>query len=196
MNSKNLPELDDRAFGRNQKTAWLLYLDKLTAWLWQDNDGAARWTLILDDVLRRVSINHPPRTAAGLKNQVNHQSRLKLALVHAFAPHYPTTISLHPNTEALDASGNIVPFGTNLLMNFLTGELFLPSRTANQYLVRYCGSRYATVKIVHRSEIHHKSSPPRIEPQSGKWMDHGETGRVARAVRTGRVARDRADRTG
>ena len=155
-----------------------------------------RWTLILDDVLRRVSINHPPRTAAGLKNQVNHQSRLKLALVHAFAPHYPTTISLHPNTEALDASGNIVPFGTNLLMNFLTGELFLPSRTANQYLVRYCGSRYATVKIVHRSEIHHKSSPPRIEPQSGEWMDHGETGRVARAVRTGRVARDRANRTG
>jgi hypothetical protein len=36
----------------------------------------------------------------------------------------------------------------------------------------------------------------RIEPQSGEWMDHGETGRVARAVRTGRVARDRADRTG
>jgi len=95
--------------------AWLLYLDKLTTWLWQDNDGAARWTLILDDVLRRASINHPPRTAAGLKIQVNHQSRLKHALVHAFAPHYPTTISLHPNTEALDASGNIVPFGTNLL---------------------------------------------------------------------------------
>ena len=34
--------------------------------------------------------------------------------MHAFAPHYPTTISLHPNTEALDVSGNIVPFGTNL----------------------------------------------------------------------------------
>jgi len=148
-------------------------------WLWQDNEGAARWTLILDDVLRRASINHPPRTAAGLKNQVNHQSRLKLALVHAFGlwtleelfrgngvtlrtqkviqggdnghvgrpcevspappcpelfcelrglcrhsyfgprtwtfvPHYPTTISLHPNTETLDATGNIVPFGTNL----------------------------------------------------------------------------------
>ena len=83
-NSKFLPELDDKAFARNQKMAWLLYLDKLTTWLWQDNDGAARWTLILDDVLRRASINHPPRTAAGLKNQVNHQSRLKLALVHAF----------------------------------------------------------------------------------------------------------------
>ena len=52
----------------------------------------------------------------GLKNQVNHhQSRLKHALVHVFAPHYPTTIFLYPNTEALDASGNIVPFGTNLL---------------------------------------------------------------------------------
>ena len=115
-NSKTpLPELDHKGFSRNQKTAWLLYLDRLTAWLWQDNDGAARWTLILDDALRHASINHPPRTAAGLKNQVNHQSRLKHALVHAFALHYPTIISLHPNTEALDASGNIVPFGTNLL---------------------------------------------------------------------------------
>jgi len=117
MNSKNLqlPDLDPKGFSRNPKTAWLLYLDKLTAWLWQDNEGAARWTLILDNALRQASTNHPPRTAAGLKHQVNHQSRLKHALVHAFAPHYPTTISLHPNTEALDASGNIVPFGTNLL---------------------------------------------------------------------------------
>jgi len=94
-NSKFLPELDERAFGRNQKTVWLLYLDKLTAWLWQDNEGSARWTLILDDALRRASINHPPRTAAGPKSQVTHQSRLKHALVHVFAPHYPTTISLH-----------------------------------------------------------------------------------------------------
>ena len=115
-NSKFLPELDDKAFARNQKTDWLLYLDKLTAWLWQDNEGAASWTLILDDVLRCSSINHPPRMVTGLKNQVNHhQSRLKHALVHVFAPHYPTTIFLYPNTEALDASGNIVPFGTNLL---------------------------------------------------------------------------------
>jgi hypothetical protein len=55
----------------------------------------------------------------------------------------------------------------------VTGELFLPSRTANQYLAYFyrrvprtniwpdIGSRYATVKIVHQSEIHHKSSPPR-----------------------------------
>ena len=69
-NSKLLPELDERAFGRNQKTAWLLYLDRLTAWLWQDNEGADRWTLIMDDSLRHASINHPPRTPAGLKNQV------------------------------------------------------------------------------------------------------------------------------
>ncbi len=44
------------------------------------------------------------------------------------------------------------------------------------------GSRYATVKIVHsihRSEIHHKSSPPRIEPQSGEWMDHGDRNRAS-----------------
>ena len=46
-NSKTpLPELDHKGFARNQKTGWLLYLDRLTAWLWQDNDGAARWTLI------------------------------------------------------------------------------------------------------------------------------------------------------
>ena len=29
------------------------------------------------------------------------------------------------------------PRGTRFMMNFLTGELFLPSRTANQYLARY-----------------------------------------------------------
>jgi hypothetical protein len=44
-----------------------------------------------------------------------HQSTLKHALVSTFAQHYPTIISLHSNTEAFDASGNIVPFGTNLL---------------------------------------------------------------------------------
>jgi hypothetical protein len=117
MNSKalQLPELDPKGFSRNPKTAWLLYLDRLTAWLWQDKEGSARWTLILDDALRRASANHPPRTAAGLKTQVMHQSSLKHALVHTFAQHYPTIISMHPNTEALDASGNIVPFGTNLL---------------------------------------------------------------------------------
>ena len=66
MNSKmHLPELDPKAFSRNQQTDWLLYLDRLTAWLWQDNEDDARWTLILDDVLRCASINHPPRTAAG-----------------------------------------------------------------------------------------------------------------------------------
>jgi hypothetical protein len=114
--SKNvLPELDEKHFGRNQKTVWILYLNKLTAWMWQDNEGADRWTLILDDALRHASFNHPPRTAAGLKNQVTHQSRLKHALVHAFAQHYPTTITLHPNTEALNAIVNVVPFGTNLI---------------------------------------------------------------------------------
>jgi hypothetical protein len=47
-----LHELDEKHFLRNQKTAWLQYLDKLAAWLWQDNEGAARWTLILDDADR------------------------------------------------------------------------------------------------------------------------------------------------
>ena len=114
-NSKLLPELDVKAFDRNPKTVWFLYLDKLMVWLWQDKEGSVYWTLILDDSLRDASVNHPPRTVPGLKTQVIHQSSLKHALVHTFALHYPTIISLHPNTESLDASGNIVPFGTNLL---------------------------------------------------------------------------------
>ena len=56
--SKLLPELDEKHFLRNQKTAWLQYLDKLAVWLWQDNKGAARWTLILDDALRHAAVNH------------------------------------------------------------------------------------------------------------------------------------------
>jgi hypothetical protein len=40
--SKILQDLDERAY-------WLLYLDKLTDWLWQDNEDSVRWTLILDD---------------------------------------------------------------------------------------------------------------------------------------------------
>jgi pyridoxal phosphate enzyme (YggS family) len=35
--------------------------------------------------------------------------------VTAFGSIYKTIINAHPNTEALDASGNVVPFGTNLL---------------------------------------------------------------------------------
>ncbi len=55
---------------------------------------------------------------------------------------------------------------------FLTGEPFLPSRTVNQYLARYWFA-VPTVKMVHQSEIHHKSSPQRIEPQSGELMETG-----------------------
>jgi hypothetical protein len=51
-----LPELDEKYFLRNQKTAWLQYLDKLAVWIWQDNEGAARWTLILDDVPRLCAL--------------------------------------------------------------------------------------------------------------------------------------------
>ena len=89
-NSKNpLPELDHKGFSRNPKTDWLLYLDKLTAWVWQDKEGSSRWTLLLDDDLRHASANHPPRTAAGLKTQVMHQSILKHALVSTFCPALP-----------------------------------------------------------------------------------------------------------
>jgi len=44
-------------------------------------EALARWTLILDDALRRAAVNHPLTTNAGLRNQVLHQSRLKHALV-------------------------------------------------------------------------------------------------------------------
>jgi hypothetical protein len=100
---------------RNKMTAWLEFVDRLSSWLWQDNEGAARWTLVHDDAERHGSTTHPTSTAAGLKMQVLHQSRLKHAVVTAFGSIYKTIINAHPNTEALDASGNVIPFGTNLL---------------------------------------------------------------------------------
>ena len=109
------PTIDPKAWQRNKTTAWLEFLDRLSSWLWQDNEGAGRWTLVLDDAERHSSTTHPTRTAPGLKAQVLHQSRLKYALVAAFGSIYKTIINAHPNTEALDASGNVVPFGTNLL---------------------------------------------------------------------------------
>jgi hypothetical protein len=114
-NPNKAPTIDPKAWQRNKTTAWLEFIDRLSSWLWQDNEGAARWTLVLDDAERHGSTTHPPRTAAGIKSQVLHQSRLKYALVAAFGSIYKTIINAHPNTEALDASGNVVPFGTNLL---------------------------------------------------------------------------------
>ena len=114
-NPNKAPTIDPKAWQRNKTTAWLEFIDRLSSWLWQDNEGAARWTLVLDDAERHSSTTHPPRTAPGLKAQVLHQSRLKYALVAAFGSIYKTIINAHPNTEALDASGNVVPFGTNLL---------------------------------------------------------------------------------
>ena len=52
-----VPTSDDKHFHRNKKTAWLSYHDKLTAWLWQVDKGAARWTLNVDD-------GHRPATVA------------------------------------------------------------------------------------------------------------------------------------
>ena len=114
-NPNKAPTIDLKAWQRNKTTAWLEFLDRLSSWFWQDNEGAGRWTLVLDDAERHSSTTHPTRTAPGLKAQVLHQSRLKYALVAAFGSIYKTIINAHPNTEALDASGNVVPFGTNLL---------------------------------------------------------------------------------
>jgi len=76
-NSKTpLPELDPKAWQRNKTTAWLEFLDRLSSWLWQDNEGAARWTLVLDDAERHSSTTHPTRTAPGLKAQVPRSSQV------------------------------------------------------------------------------------------------------------------------
>ena len=92
--SKNvLSELDERHFGRNQKTTWLQYLDKLTAWLWQDNEGAARWTLILDDALRRAAVNHPPKTAAGSSRSPKSKGFSIPSRTSAKKPNTPSTSS-------------------------------------------------------------------------------------------------------
>jgi hypothetical protein len=64
------PTIDSKAWTRNKTTAWLEFVDRLSSWLWQDNEGAARWTLVLADAERHGSTTHPPRTAAGIKSQV------------------------------------------------------------------------------------------------------------------------------
>ncbi len=73
-NPTKAPTIDSKAWQRNKTTAWLEFVDRLSSWLWQDNEGAARW---------------------------------------AFGSIYKTIINAHPNTEALDASGNVVPYIRN-----------------------------------------------------------------------------------
>ncbi len=87
-NPNKAPTIDPKAWQRNKTTAWLEFIDRLSSWLWQDNEGAARWTQVLDDVERHSSTTHLPRTAYGLKVQVLHQSRLKYALVLVFGSIY------------------------------------------------------------------------------------------------------------
>ena len=103
-----------RHYKRNKKTAWLEFLEALKAWLWAHKDGQTRWTLELDDALRRASPLHPTTTAAGVAKQILHQSILKNALVRSFQTYHPDLISMHPNTDVLDAHGNVTAFGTNL----------------------------------------------------------------------------------
>jgi hypothetical protein len=69
-NPNKAPTIDPKAWQRNKTTAWLEFIDHLSSWLWQDNEDAARWTLVLDDAERHSSTTHPPRTAPGLKAQV------------------------------------------------------------------------------------------------------------------------------
>jgi hypothetical protein len=113
---------------------------------------------------------------------------------------------LQPRNINVSFTNSNVPI--DVIDKSLTGEPILPSRTADQYLAvnqfyrreprtnmwpdigprSDIGPRFATVKLVHRSEIYHKSSPsahrtpegeidgsPVIEPQ--KWGPM-ETGRA------------------
>lgn len=127
MDSKEIssPALDADHHRRNPKTAWLEFKDQLTSWLWAHKDGQSRWTLEMDEALRRASALHPPTTVAGLHKQALHQSILKNALVKAYGRHYPAIISQHPNTDARDAAGHVVPFGTQLLIAL--GEEIVPA---------------------------------------------------------------------
>jgi len=64
-------------------------------------------------------------------------------------------------TSGFDHGGPSIPHsgarsaGDSVYDKSLTGEPTLPARTANQYLAKYC-SRFAPVKLVHRSEIYHQ----------------------------------------
>ena len=69
-NPNEAPTIDLKAWQWNKTTAWLEFVDRPSSLLWQDNEGAARWTLILDDALRHAAVNHPPTTVAGARNQM------------------------------------------------------------------------------------------------------------------------------
>ena len=109
------PLFNKAEFARNKKVYWLSFSSRLKSYLWAVKEGKTRWTLILDDIERRASPLHPSTTAAGLEKQALHQSVLKKSLIDAFGEVYPAIVEMHPNTDDIDASGNIVPFGTNLL---------------------------------------------------------------------------------
>ena len=113
--SEHAPLVDKAHYKRNKKTAWLEFLEALKAWLWAHKDGQTRWTLELDEAVRRASPLHPTNSAAGIAKQILHQSILKNAIVRSFQAYHPDLISMHPNTDELDAHGNVKPFGTNLL---------------------------------------------------------------------------------
>jgi hypothetical protein len=69
--------IDLKAWQWNKTTAWLEFVDRLSSWIWKENEGAVRWTLVPDDAERHLSTTHPSQNAAGLKMQVLHQSRFK-----------------------------------------------------------------------------------------------------------------------
>lgn len=90
-----VPDFDEKHRLRNKKTAWLSYLDKIAAWLWQDNGGEARWTLIIDDVLRHASLKHPPTR--------------QLVCAHNMASPAPATVTSSPRLHRIPCNAPLRP---------------------------------------------------------------------------------------
>ncbi len=47
--STKAPTIDPKAWQRNKTTACLEFVDRLSSWLWQDNEGAARCSTTPND---------------------------------------------------------------------------------------------------------------------------------------------------
>jgi len=60
-NTTKAPTIDSKAWQRNKTTAWLEFVDRLSSWLWQDNEGAARWAF---GSIYKTIINAHPNTEA------------------------------------------------------------------------------------------------------------------------------------
>jgi hypothetical protein len=112
------------------------------------------------------ALAHSPQTT--LEVRASFYSRLSqpvtaIARPVSIGPHFWGSITCD---RSIPHSG-VRSAGDSIYDKSLTGEPILPSRTVNQYLNQFyrseprtniwpdIGSRFATVKLVHRSEIYH-----------------------------------------